>query len=150
MFSPPRRKFTLAIAAATLAAYLSPPARAADGQLAKTDWQAIRKVISQQLAALRAGHGEKAFAFATPGIQAQFGDSSTFMTMVRQAYSPLLEARYDEFLEGAVIDGVIVQPLRLIGRDNMVLVALYTMERQKRGSWRISGCMIAPSTVQAA
>jgi len=49
-----------------------------------------------------------------------------------------------------VIDGVIVQPLRLIGRDNTVLVAIYTMERQKRSGWRISGCVIAPSTVQAA
>ena len=58
-------------------------------------------------------------------------------------------ARYTEFLEGAVIDGVIVQPLRLIGRDNTVLVALYTMEKQK-GVWRINGCQLAPSTVRAA
>jgi len=150
MLSVVRRKLILSVAATMLAACVVPSARAADAQLAKTDWQAIKRVISQQLAALRAGQGDKAFAFATPGIQAQFGDSSTFMAMVRQAYSALLEARYDEFLQGAVIDGVIVQPLRLIGRDNTVLVALYTMERQKRGGWRISGCMIAPSTVQAA
>ena len=150
MLSVARRKLIFSVAATMLATCVVPSARAAGAQLGKTDWQAIKKVISQQLAALRAGQGEKAFAYATPGIQAQFGDSKTFMAMVHQAYSPLLEARYDEFLEGAVIDGVIVQPLRLIGRDNTVLVALYTMERQKHGDWRISGCMIAPSTVQAA
>jgi hypothetical protein len=117
--------------------------------LTRAEWTAIKKAISQQLAALRAGDGERAFGYASPGIQAQFGDAQTFMEMVRSSYSQLLGARYSEFLEGAVIDGVIVQPLRLIAPDNTVLVALYTMERQKRG-WRISGCQLAPSTVQAA
>ena len=150
MFSAAQRRLLFAAAGTTLIAVAVPRARAANTQLAKTEWQAIKKVISQQLAALRAGDSVKAFGYATPGIQAQFGDASNFMTMVRNAYSPLLDARYDEFLEGAVIDGVIVQPLRLIGRDNTVLVAIYTMERQKRSGWRISGCVIAPSTVQAA
>jgi hypothetical protein len=145
-----RRRVFFAAAAATLIAGVIPSAQANDPPLAKAEWQAIKKVISQQLAALRAGDGVKAFSYATPGIQAQFVDAGNFMAMVRNAYSPLLDARYDEFLEGAVIDGVIVQPLRLIARDNTVLVALYTMERQKRGGWRISGCVIAPSTVQAA
>jgi hypothetical protein len=109
-----------------------------------------QNVISQQLAALKTGDADKAFGYAAPGIRAQFGDAATFIAMVREAYSPLLFARYTEFLEGAVIDGVVVQPLRLIAPDNSVLVALYTVERQRGGGWRITGCQIAPSTVQAA
>jgi hypothetical protein len=31
-----------------------------------------------------------------------------------------------------------------------VLVALYTMEKQDDGSWKITGCVLAPSTVRAA
>ena len=150
MFSRSRRVFLLGGTGAAIGLGLRPLARAADAPLTKAEWQAIRKAISQQLAALRAGDGGKAFGYATPGIQAQFGDARSFMAMVRHAYLPLLDARYSEFLEGAVIDGIIVQPLRLIAPDNTVLVALYTVERQKRGAWRISGCMIAPSTVQAA
>ena len=150
MFSLPRRRLLFAAAASMLLAAVIRSAQAGAAQLAKAEWQAIKKVISQQLAALRAGDRVKAFGYAAPDIQAQFSDARSFMAMVRTAYSPLLEARYDEFLEGAAIDGVIVQPLRLIGRDNTVLVAFYTMQRQKRGGWRISGCMIAPSTVQAA
>ncbi len=118
-------------------------------RLAKAEWAAIRKVISQQLAALRSGDDERAFGYASPGIQAQLGDARSFMAMVRTRYSALLDARYTEFLEGAVIDGIIVQPLRLIARDNGVQVALYTMEKQKRG-WKINGCQLAPSTVRAA
>jgi hypothetical protein len=147
----PRRRVFLARAfAAALWSAVAPLAAAVESKLASTDWQAIRKVISQQLAALRAGDGERAFGYASPGIRAQFGDAQTFLAMVRGAYSALLVARYTEFLEGAVIDGLVIQPLRLIAPDNTVRVALYTLEKQGKGGWRISGCRIAPSTVQAA
>jgi hypothetical protein len=125
-------------------------AAAEEARLGKSDWRAIQTVISRQLAALRAGDGDRAFGYASPGIRAQFGDAQTFIAMVRAGYAPLLAARYTEFLEGAVIDGVVIQPLRLIAPDNTVLVALYTLEKQPKGGWRISGCSLAPSKVQAA
>ena len=121
----------------------TPPMRA-------SDWKSIKQVIAAQRAALIAGDGEKAFGYATPAIRAQFGDADTFMAMVQVGYPALLTARYTQFLEGAVIDGLIIQPLRLVDADNSVRVALYTMEKQKTGAWRISGCRIGPSTIQAA
>jgi ABC-type molybdate transport system substrate-binding protein len=144
-----RREFLLAGASVALGAGFARLALAAEPRLSKSEWQAIKNVISQQLAALKAGNADKAFSYAAPGIRAQFGDAATFIAMVREAYSPLLLARYTEFLEGAVIDGMVIQPLRLIGSDNTVRVALYTMEKQENGIWRISGCRVAPSTVQA-
>jgi hypothetical protein len=125
-------------------------ALAATPQMRTSDWKAIKQVISAQRAALIAGEGEKAFGYATPAIRAQFGDADIFMAMVQVGYPALLTARYTEFLEGAVIGGLIIQPLRLIDADNSVHVALYTMEKQKNGAWRISGCRIGPSTVQSA
>ena len=145
-----RRAFVLAAAGLALGAGLARPAISAETKLSKAEWVAIRKVISDQLAALRRGDADKAFGYASPGIRAQFGDAETFIAMVREAYSALLDARYTEFLDGAVIEGVIVQPLRLIAPDNTVQVALYTLERQAGRGWRITGCQIAPSTVQAA
>jgi len=145
-----RRAFLARTLAAALWPAAAPVAHAVETELAKADWQAIRKVISQQLAALRAGDSGRAFSLASPGIQAQFRNAPTFMAMVRGAYSPLLVARYTEFLEGAVIDGIVIQPLRLIAPDNTVQVALYTLEKQANGRWRINGCRIAPSTVEAA
>jgi hypothetical protein len=125
------------------------PSTAADLAVRSADWKAIRTVIAQQRSALLAGDAGKAFGYASPGIKAQFGDAATFLAMVRAGYPALLTARYVEFLEGAVIDGTVIQPLRLIDPDNTVRVALYTMEKQQNGNWRISGCHIAPSTVQA-
>lgn len=143
------RRRVLAVIGVIAWTSLAPAGLAAEAKPGRSDWTAIKKVIGQQLAALRAGDSERAFGYASPGIRAQFGDAQRFMTMVRSGYSPLLDARYTEFLEGAVIDGVIVQPLRLIAPDNTVLVALYTMEKHK-GVWRINGCQLAPSTVKAA
>ena len=125
-------------------------AAAAETKLPPAEWRAIQGVIAAQRAAIVAGDADKAFALASPGIQRQFGDAATFLAMVDAAYAPLESARYVEFLEGAVIDGIVLQPLRLIDADNTVRVALYTMEKQADGRWRISSCRIAPSTVRAA
>ena len=145
------RRRMLALAAFGALAWAGIPGCAGAGEpkLGRADWTAIKKVIRQQLDALRAGDDERAFGYASPGIRAQFGDARNFMTMVRTEYAPLLDARYTEFLEGAVIEGVIVQPLRLIAPDNTVRVALYSMEKHKTG-WRVNGCRLAPSTVTAA
>ena len=133
---------------------LAAPARAAaandDSVLADAEWLAIKRTISEQLAALKAGDAGKAFAHASPAIRQQFGTAADFLAMVRTAYGALIAARYTEFLEGAIIEGSVIQPLRLVAPDNSVQVALYTMQRQPDGRWKISGCVLAPSTVQAA
>jgi hypothetical protein len=114
------------------------------------DWDRIRGVVTAQREALVAGDGERAFAFAAPALRRQYGSAEAFMRMVRSGYQVLVDARYVELLEGAVIEGSTIQPLRLVMPDGAVLVALYTMERQRDGSWRIAGCVIAPSTVKSA
>lgn len=136
-----------ALAVALLAQSATVPG---EQKLPAAEWNAIKKVIGEQRAALVAGDAARAFAHATPGIRAQFGTPDNFLSMVRTAYDALVSARYAEFLEGAVIEGVVIQPLRLIAPDNTVQVALYTMEKQKDGRWKIAGCVLAPSKVQAA
>jgi hypothetical protein len=153
----PRALMVLAVLTCALgSAWPVPSCRAAESDrstappaLRAADWTAIKKVIAEQRSALKAGDAAKAFSYASPGIRNQFGDAANFIDMVRTQYAALLTARYTEFLEGAVIDGTVIQPLRLIDSDNTVRVALYIMERQDNGAWRISGCQIAPSTVQA-
>jgi hypothetical protein len=130
----------------SVAAFAAPPDI---GSLPAKEWTAIRKVIDDQLQALKAGDGVKAMTYAAPGIREQFGTPDNFMRMVHEGYSALLSARRTQFLEGAVVEQVIVQPLRLVLPDDTVLVALYQMQRQPDGQWRISGCLIAPSTVQS-
>ena len=115
-----------------------------------SDWTEIKRVIAAQRDALVSGDGERAFSFAAPSIRNHFGDVTTFMRMVQQGYRPLLDARYVEFLDGAVIAGDVVQPLRLVLPDGTVMVAIYGVQRQTDGGWRITACVIAPSTVRSA
>lgn len=123
---------------------------AADSALPAGEWEAVRDAIGDQLAALRRGDAARAFTFATRALREQFHDPDTFFAMVQGGYAALLDARYTAFLEGAVIDGNTIQPLRLVMRDDTVLVALYRMEKEDDGRWHIAGCVIAPSTVRAA
>jgi hypothetical protein len=147
------------IAAAALAAMLvaghaqaAEKARSAGAQAAlpAAEWPAIKQVIDTQLRALRSGDAVKAFSFAAPAIREQFGTAENFLYQVRLGYAALLVARRTEFLVGTVIDGNVIQPVRLIGADDTVRVALYTLEKQGDGSWKITGCVLAPSTVQSA
>jgi len=147
-----RRSFIVAclVALTFMAVSVQSAPRQGEPKLAAAEWKAIKRVIGEQRAALVAGDATRAFSYAAPGIRAQFGTAENFLAMVRTAYDALIAARYTEFLEGAVIEGVVIQPLRLIASDNTVQVALYTMEKQKNGVWKIAGCVLAPSTVQAA
>lgn len=122
----------------------------AEPGLAARDWTEIRRVVTAQRAALLADDGPAAYAFAAPGIRERFPTPAAFMAMVRNGYAALIEARQAELLDGAVIGGDVIQPLRLTMPAGQVLIALYTMQRQRDGAWRIAGCLIAPSTLRTA
>jgi hypothetical protein len=127
------------------------PAQAATGAThPASEWAEIRAVVTAQREALVAGDGERAFGYASPALRRRYRTAQAFMRMADEGYRPLVAARYVEFLEGAIVEGSTIQPLRLVMPDGTVLVALYEMEEQRGGSWRIAGCVIAPSTLKAA
>ncbi len=119
--------------------------------VAPADRAAIRQVIQKQLDAFRRDDAQAAFAFASPGIQAQFGDSAdNFMGMVRRGYQPVYRPRSTTF--GALVNqgGQIVQKLEITGPDGAEHEALYFMEHEPNGQWRISGCVLADRGAVAA
>jgi len=146
-----KRFLAAMLSAVALAASALPPDTAPPGHsaLQPAEWTAIKEVIGGQLQALKAGDGTKAMTYSVPGIRQQFRSPERFMRMVRDGYSALLTARDSTFLQGAVVDGMTLQPLQLVLPDSSVVVALYRMEKQKDGAWRIAGCVIAPSKVQS-
>jgi len=106
---------------------------------------AIRDVISRQLQAFSRDDADGAFAFASPGIQDQFGSPGNFLEMVRRAYPPVHRSRSAEFTGLTVVDDVPIQRVELIGPDGTAHLALYSMEWDSAGLWRISGCVLVPS-----
>lgn len=123
---------------------LASVARAQDG-ISAVDRDAIRGVIEQQVEAFRADDGDRAFGFASPGIQQMFGSADNFMAMVRQGYEPVYRPRSVEFRELVAERGRLAQRVLFVGPDGVPVVAEYTMEQQPDGTWRIAGCMLLRS-----
>ena len=134
-----------------LALLLPPPAAAGESvTLDATQSTAVRGVIGAQLEAFQRDDGAAAYSYAAPTIQQKFGSVANFMTMVRTGYPAVYRPREVAFLEARVKDGVTVQALRLVGPDGAGVVALYFMEQQPDGSWRINGVTLVRSGEMAS
>ena len=101
---------------------------------------AIREVISDQIAAFRRDDGPAAFGYASPGIREMFGDAERFMDMVKSGYQPVYRPRHVEFGTIDEEDGSLAQHVWVTGPDGQDVEAVYYMEREPDGTWRINGC----------
>ncbi len=117
---------------------LAPAAEASDAG----DAAAIRDTISRQLDAFRRDDGAAAFAIAAPAIQRMFGDAEQFMAMVAQSYQPVYRSQRVTFRELVREGSEVVQKAVVTGPDGVPVVALYGMERDDAGAWRINGCVL--------
>jgi hypothetical protein len=116
--------------------------------LPQGDIDAIGSVVSRQLEAFRHDDGAAAFSFASPNIQGMFGTPEHFMAMVRQGYAPVYRPRNAHIGAVEMRDGRVVQRVDLVGPDGKDELALYTMEKEPDGTWRIDGCQLtAPDTL---
>lgn len=113
------------------------------------DRDAIREVISHQLQAFERDDAATAFSYATPALQKQFGTAEKFVDMVQQDYAPVYRSQAVAFLDPKVIEGVPVQPLRIVARNGTVVVAFYFMELDG-AEWKISGCQLVPIDAEFA
>ncbi|MEX2201007.1 MAG: DUF4864 domain-containing protein [Dongiaceae bacterium] len=102
----------------------------------------IRSIIENQLDAFLADDGARAFSFASPDLQVQFGSPDVFMSMVRTGYAPVYRPQDFEFLDLLQAPGGLVQQVHVVGADGNAVIAHYRMEQQPDGSWRIAGCML--------
>ena len=112
-------------------------------EISRQEALAIRAVISEQLDAFRRDDGLRAFALATAGIRARFGSAEVFIQMVRSAYPAVYRPQTVQFEVPELVDGTVIQPVMLTDADGRAWIALYPMERQPDGVWRINGCQLA-------
>ena len=114
----------------------------AEDSLSAADQQAIQAVIQDQLDAFNRDDGVRAFSHASPTIQGIFQTVEVFMTMVRDGYPPVYRSAQAEFGALQFMNGEPVQEVYITGQDGLSALAVYTMERQEDGSWRINGCTL--------
>ncbi len=133
----------LRLVALILCLSLSVAARAGDAPVGPADTSAIRAIISDQLGAFLRDDGAGAFADASPTIQRVFRDADTFMAMVRTGYQSVYRARGVEFRDLGMMEKRLIQQVYMTGPDGIPVLALYEMQRQPDGTWRINGVSIA-------
>lgn len=113
--------------------------------LPETDRDAIRAVIEAQLNAFQADDAQLAFSFASPSIQNRFATPANFLAMVKATYQPVYRSQSAVFQETIVDNNVVAQPVLLVDSNDQLFMAVYPMEKQPDGSWRIAGCYLTPT-----
>jgi hypothetical protein len=108
------------------------------------DRATIRSIVERQLLAFQNDDAVTAFKFASPGIQSQFGTPENFIRMVKTAYPPVYRPRSVLFEDLVVVEGVLAQPVLLLDSEGTPRMAVYLLEKQPEGNWKINGCYLVP------
>jgi hypothetical protein len=114
----------------------------AQGAASAADSSAIRHVITAQIEAFLHDDGAAAYAFAAPNIQEKFGGPSAFLAMVQQAYGPVYRPRSFSFGSLTPEGSIELQQVEIVGPLDETALAIYSMEREPDGNWRIAGCSL--------
>jgi hypothetical protein len=122
---------------------LAPLVASAQGAVPPEDAQAVREVIQAQLDAFLHDDAPRAFSLATPGIRQTFGSPENFLLMVRHSYAVVYRPKNVIFEAPLLVDGQVLQPVRLTDGEGRGWIAVYPMQRQPDGSWRTNGCQLA-------
>ncbi len=102
--------------------------------------KAAQSSVDAQLRAFQAGDHKLAYSYAAPNVQRIFPTVEAFMGMVNGGYMPVSKPKSFSF--GKVEElaaGAIIQQVLIVGPDGKDYEAVYTLERQADGSFKITG-----------
>ncbi len=99
---------------------------------------AARQTIEGQLKAFLGGDDQSAYAYAGPNIRQMFPTPDSFMAMVRNGYAPVHRPRNYAFGKfEALAPGRVAQSVFVLGPDGKDYEALYVLDLQDDGVYRI-------------
>jgi Domain of unknown function (DUF4864) len=109
--------------------------------------KAAQTVIDSQLKAFIANDGATAYSFAAPNVKQIFPTVDTFMSMVTNGYPPVRRPQSYSFGKVEQTGPTsIIQQVLIVGPDGKDYEAVYTLEQQPDGTFRITGCSLRAST----
>ena len=126
-----------------------PPDLPAATGLTRADEAAMRALIGAQIEAMRAGDWSRAFALASPDLQAQYGTPVALRDDVAARYHPLPAVADVSFVDIVTFHGLPTYRVILTDADGRTTLAYYLVRRLADGSSRIAGCVlvhVAPSS----
>jgi len=102
--------------------------------------QAAQSSIEAQLKAFIADDNATAYSYAAPNVKKVFPTLDVFMGMVTSGYKPVQKPQSYSFGRTEWMSSTkVAQEVLLVGPDGKDYVALYTLELQPDGVYRITG-----------
>jgi hypothetical protein len=111
--------------------------------IADDDIAAAQTVIRSQERAMINDDAAAAYSYAGPPITSMYREPDIFMWMVRRGYAPVYRHQSFEFGTGRILGDQITQEVHIIDAEGVAWEALYTLEQQSDGSWKIIGCVLS-------
>ena len=111
--------------------------------LSPADQQVIQQTIEAQLNAFARDDEATAYAQAAPIVKQAFPTVEIFMTMVKKGYTPVYRNTARNF--GQLFEDNNGRPTMrvvLTAEDGKRYEAIYAMQKQEDGTWKIAGCAL--------
>ena len=99
-------------------------------------------VIHAQEQAFVRDDANAAYSYAAPAIKEIFPAPDIFMSMVQNGYAPVYRHKSFEFGESKVDGSRVAQRVHIVDANGEAWEALYTLEQQPDGSYKITGCTL--------
>jgi hypothetical protein len=108
--------------------------------------KSAQDTIDAQLKAFQADDGALAYSYAAPNVKRIFPTVDIFMGMVESGYQPVRKPRTYSFGKVQEMSATsIVQQVLIVGPDGKDYEAVYTLELQPDGVYRITGVSLRAS-----
>ena len=111
------------------------PASAAD------DVTNAQSVIRAQEQAFTRNDAAAAYSYAAPAIKKLFPQAEIFLFMVQNSYPPVYRHKSFEFGEARTEGSWVAQRVHIVDADGGAWEAMYTLEQQGDGSFKITGLL---------
>ena len=135
-----KRAFLFAVPAIFVALQTLIPVHAR--ALSAKDEKAVQAVVQSQLAAFARDDADNAFSYAAPELRKTIGNASAFMAMVKNSYPVVYRPASVAFLKAEGSGDDVVQKVQMLDASGTSYLAVYSLQRQKDKTWRISGCTV--------
>jgi hypothetical protein len=114
---------------------ITAPARADDVASAQS-------VIRAQEQAFVHNDAAAAYSYASPAIKKLFPQADIFLYMVQNSYPPVWRHKSFEFGEARIEGKWVAQRVHIVDADGEAWEAMYTLEQEADGSFKITGCTL--------
>ena len=102
--------------------------------------------IDGQIRAFLADKDAEAYAFAAPNVQTFFPTVESFMGMVKSGYTPVYRPQNWNFGRAEINEtGAVAQEVLITDMTGKNWAALYTVQQQADGNWKITGVSLKKS-----